>query len=129
MPSQQQLRWSQLRVGITVLVASITLAVLVFLMSGSSGPFASKLYLKSYFQSTAGLRVGAPVTVQGVTVGNVKNIEIIQNPPKAIAPVLVTMKVNKDFAFEIKKDSVAKLATAGVLGELFVDIISKGAKG
>src|SRR6185312_5452319 len=128
MPSQQQLRWSQLRVGITVLAASITLAILIFLMSGSSGPFSSRLYLKSYFQSTAGLRVGAPVTVQGVNIGNVKSIEVVKDPPNKLAPVLVTMKVNKDFAFEIKKDSKAKLATAGVLGELFIDIISKDAK-
>lgn len=129
MPSQQQLRWSQLRVGITVLVASIALAILIFLMSGSSGPFASRLYLKSYFQSTAGLRIGAPVTVQGVNIGNVKNIEVVQDPPNKLAPVLVTMKVNTDYAFEIRKDSIAKLATAGVLGELFVDIVSKDAKG
>jgi phospholipid/cholesterol/gamma-HCH transport system substrate-binding protein len=129
MPSQQQLRWSQLRVGITVLVASITLAVLIFLMSGSSGPFSGRLYLKSYFQSTAGLRKGAPVTVQGVNIGNVNKIEVVEHPPNPLAPVLVTLKVNKDFAFEIKKDSTAKLATAGVLGELFVDIISKDAKG
>src|SRR5438270_3947883 len=115
MPSQQQLRWSQLRVGITVLVSSIVLAILIFLMSGSSGPFSSKLILKSYFQSTAGLRVGAPVTVQGVTIGNVKKIEIVPN--RKLDPVLVTMKVNKDYGFEIRKDSIAKLATAGVLGE------------
>ncbi len=129
MPSQQQLRWSQLRVGITVLVASIALAILIFLMSGSSGPFSSRLYLKAYFQSTAGLRVGAPVTVQGVNIGNVKSVEVVKDPPDKLKPVLITMKVNKDFAFEIRKDSVAKLATAGVLGELFVDIISSEAKG
>jgi phospholipid/cholesterol/gamma-HCH transport system substrate-binding protein len=129
MPSQQQLRWSQLRVGITVLVASITLAILIFLMSGSSGPFTSKLYLKSYFQSTAGLRVGAPVTVQGVNIGNVKAVEVVKDPPDKLKPVLITMKVNRDYAFQIKKDSIAKLATAGVLGELFVDIISNEAKG
>jgi phospholipid/cholesterol/gamma-HCH transport system substrate-binding protein len=129
MPSQQQLRWSQLRVGITVLVASITLAILIFLMSGSSGPFSSRLYLKAYFQSTAGLRVGAPVTVQGVNIGNVKSVEVVKDPPDKLKPVLITMKVNRDYAFEIKKDSIAKLATAGVLGELFVDIISNDAKG
>src|SRR5579863_3327928 len=98
MPSQQQLRWSQLRVGLTVLFASITLAVLIFLMSGSSGLFTSKLILKSYFQSTAGLRVGAPVTVQGVTIGNVKNIEIVKD--RQLDPVLVTMKVSRDYQFE-----------------------------
>jgi phospholipid/cholesterol/gamma-HCH transport system substrate-binding protein len=39
-PSQQQLRWSELRVGITVIVASIVLAILIFLMGGTGGPFA-----------------------------------------------------------------------------------------
>jgi phospholipid/cholesterol/gamma-HCH transport system substrate-binding protein len=127
MPSQQQLRWSELRVGITVVVASITLAVLIFLMSGSSGPFAKKLTLRSYFQSTEGVRVGAPVALHGVTIGNVKSIEVVQDHQQT--PVLVTMKVNRDYAFKIRKDSIASLAAAGVLGELFVDIISKDAKG
>ena len=35
MPSQKQVKWSQLKVGITVLVASVTLAVLIFLMSAT----------------------------------------------------------------------------------------------
>ncbi|MCU1312059.1 MAG: Mammalian cell entry related protein [Candidatus Angelobacter sp.] len=126
MPSQQQLRWSELRVGLTVVFASITLAVLIFLMSGSSGPFAKKLTLQSYFQSTEGLRVGAPVALHGVTIGNVKSIQVV--PDHGLTPVLVTMKVSRDYAFKIHKDSIANLATAGVLGELFVDIISKNVK-
>jgi phospholipid/cholesterol/gamma-HCH transport system substrate-binding protein len=127
MPSQQQLRWSELRVGITVLLASITLGVLIFLMSGSAGPFARKLTLKSYFQSTEGLRVGAPVTLHGVTIGNVKSIRVV--PEEKLAPVLVVMKVSRDYHFKIRKDSIASLSTAGVLGELFVDISSREAKG
>lgn len=129
MPSQQQLRWSELRVGLTVVFASVTLAILIFLMSGTSGPFAKKLTLKSYFQSTEGLRVGAPVALQGVTIGNVKSIQVVPEAEHQLAPVLVTMKVGRQYAFLIKKDSIANLATAGVLGELFVDILSRNAKG
>ena len=127
MPSQQQLRWSQLRVGVTVIVASIVLAILIFLMSGTSGPFSSKLTFYSYFQSTQGLRVGAPVTLEGVTIGNVKRIKLVEG--RQLDPVEVTMKVDPSYGFRIKTDSVANLATAGVLGELFVDITSKDAKG
>ena len=61
MPSQQQLKWSQLRVGITVVVALITLAVLIFLMSGTAGLFTTKLTLYAYFDNAEGLLVGAPV--------------------------------------------------------------------
>ena len=71
MPSQKQLQWSQLKVGLTVLVASITLAVLIFLMSGTGGLFTHKIILKSYFDNAGGLRVGAPVRLAGVDVGNV----------------------------------------------------------
>ena len=65
MPSQKQLKWSQLKVGITVIVAAITLGVLITLMSGG-GLFTSKITLKSYFFDAQGLRVGAPVRLSGV---------------------------------------------------------------
>ena len=41
-PSQKQLKWSQLKVGLTVLAASITLGMLIFLMSGTGGLFTQK---------------------------------------------------------------------------------------
>jgi phospholipid/cholesterol/gamma-HCH transport system substrate-binding protein len=126
-PSQQQLRWSELRVGITVIIACITLAVLIFLMSGSGGPFTSKLTLKAYFQDTSGLRVGSPVAFQGVTIGNVKRIHVL--PGRQFQPIEVTMKLDRDYQQFIKSDSTAELTAAGVLGELYVNIDSTEAKG
>jgi phospholipid/cholesterol/gamma-HCH transport system substrate-binding protein len=125
-PSQQQLRWSELRVGITVIVASVVLALLIFLMGGSGGPFGGKLTLKTYFQSAAGLRVGAPVALEGVTIGNVKSIGVV--PGRQLDPVEVTLRVDEQYKFRIKKDSTASLTAAGVLGDLYVDISSRTAK-
>ena len=71
MPSQKQLKWSQLRVGITVIIASLTLALLLFLMSGTSGLFTKRITLISYFDNAEGLRQGAPVRLSGVDIGNV----------------------------------------------------------
>lgn len=128
MPSQQELRWSQLRVGVTVIVASVVLAVLIFLMSGTAGIFTRKVTLKAYFQAANGLRVGAPVTLQGVTIGNVSGIRIV--PDKPGSPVEVTMKLAQGDALKlVKKDSKAGLTSAGVLGDLFVDIDSRTATG
>jgi len=126
-PSEKQLRWSQLRVGLTVIFSGLVLALLIFLMSGNTGLFGKKLVLKSYFQNTAGLRVGAPVTLEGVGIGNVKEIRVVAG--RQLDPVEVTMKVGGQYAEGIKKDSIAILSTAGVLGELFVDINSKRAHG
>ena len=71
MPSQKQLKWSQLKVGIVVVVASLTLATLIVLMSGG-GMFTSKIILKSYFPDASGLAIGAPVRLSGVDIGSVK---------------------------------------------------------
>ncbi len=129
MPSQKQLRWAQLRVGLTVLFASITLAVLIFLMSGTTGIFTRKLTLFSYVDNASGLRVGAPVRLQGVDVGNVKEISVVPNPPDKRYPVKIELKVSSRYEQFLHKDSKTKLSTAGVLGETFVDIDSTGAKG
>jgi phospholipid/cholesterol/gamma-HCH transport system substrate-binding protein len=126
-PSQQQLRWSELKVGITVLVASIVLALLIFLMGGSGGPFGSKLTLKAYFQNASGLRVGAPVALEGVTIGNVKSIRVV--PGRRVDPVEIVMRVDERYRFRIKKDSIASLTAAGVLGDLYVNIESAQATG
>ncbi len=127
MPSQKQLKWSQLRVGLTVIFALTTLAVLIFLMSGTGGWLTHKIILKAYFDNAGGLREGAPVRLSGVDIGNVKNIRIVEGKPAI--PVEVTMKVNTKYSFNLRKDSIAMLATAGVLGETYVDIDSSLAKG
>jgi phospholipid/cholesterol/gamma-HCH transport system substrate-binding protein len=127
LPSQKQLKWSQLRVGLTVVFASITLAVLIFMMSGTGGWLTRKIVLKAYFDNAGGLRVGAPVRLAGVDIGNVTNVRIVDGKPAT--PVEVTMKVNMKYAFNLRKDSIALLTTAGVLGEIFVDIDSAAAKG
>ena len=127
MPSQKQLKWSQLRVGLTVIFASATLMVLIFLMSGTGGLLTHKIVLKSYFDNSQGLRIGAPVRLQGVDIGNVTSLQIV--PGKQLTPVEVMMKVNTKYSFNLRKDSVTLLSTAGVLGETYIDIDSGSAKG
>ena len=127
MPSQKQLKWSQLKVEITVVVASVTLGFLLFLMSGTAGLFTPRLTVKSYFDNAEGLRVGAPVRLSGVDIGNVTKISIVHDKP--LTPVEVTVKVSTKYGFGLRRDSVTSLETAGVLGETFLDIDSSQAVG
>ena len=129
MPSQKQLKWSELKVGLTVLAACVTLGVLIFLMSGTGGLFTTKIQLKSFFDNANGLRVGAPVRLSGVDIGNVTNIRVVQDPTKQLTPVEVLMKVNTRYRFSLRKDSLTLLSTAGVLGETYIDIDSSQARG
>ena len=127
MPSQKQLQWSELKVGLTVLVASITLAVLIFLMSGTGGFWSHKILLKSYFDDASGLKPGAPVRLAGVDIGNVSAVRVVADKP--LTPVEVTMKVNTKYHYALRTDSVTLLSTAGVLGETYIDIDSSQATG
>ena len=129
MPSQKQLKWSQLRVGITVIVASLTLGFLLFLMSGTSGLFTARITVKSYFDNAEGLRVGAPVRLSGVDIGNVTKISIVSSRDKQLTPVEVTMKISTKYHDALRRDSVTSLETAGVLGETYLDIDSSQAIG
>ncbi|MGB7601223.1 MAG: MlaD family protein [Candidatus Sulfotelmatobacter sp.] len=129
MPSQKQLKWSELRVGVTVIIASLTLALLLFLMSGTGGFFTKRITLVSYFDNASGLRVGAPVRLSGVDIGNVAVIRVVPDKDKQITPVQVVMKVSMKYSFDLRRDSVTSLETAGVLGETYLDIDSSQAIG
>jgi len=128
LPSQQQVHWSQLKVGVLVLVAIATLVALVFLMSGNTGGFwTGHLTLISYFENSAGLKIGAPVNLEGVTIGTVKNIRIV--PERKLTPVEVIMRVSKQYSPALHTDSKSSLETIGVLGDTVVNIDSKFATG
>jgi phospholipid/cholesterol/gamma-HCH transport system substrate-binding protein len=110
-----------------VLTATLVLIGLIFLMSGSTGGFARKLVLRSYFENAAGLKDGAPVTLEGVTVGNVIHVRIIPN--RSPTPVEVTMQVGHEFRRDLHTDSTASIDQAGVLGDSYVDLSSAQASG
>jgi phospholipid/cholesterol/gamma-HCH transport system substrate-binding protein len=127
-PSQQEVQWSQLKVGVLVIVALAALTALIFLMTNSTGGlFNGKLTLRSYFENAAGLKEGAPVNLEGYTVGTVTKIGIV--PARKLTPVEVTFKVGAKYRDAIRTDSTSSLETIGVLGDTVVDINSKSAVG
>ena len=110
-----------------MIVGSVTLAILVFLISGTSGIFTRKIILVTYFDNAEGLRPGQPVDLQGVAIGNVQSVRIV--PGRKLDPVQVIMRINARYQPFLHEDSKATVTTAGVLGESFVDIDSKEATG
>ncbi|WP_263367574.1 MlaD family protein [Edaphobacter bradus] len=131
MPSQQEVRWSQLKVGLIVLAATIFLVTLLFLITSASGIgiLSHKLTITTYFENSAGLKEGAPVNLHGVTIGTVKSVTVVSAPDRKLTPVKVVMKINEKNVAELKKDSKASLTTIGVLGDTVVDISSRFAVG
>jgi phospholipid/cholesterol/gamma-HCH transport system substrate-binding protein len=131
MPSQQEVRWSQLKVGVIVLISVVVLTSLLFLMTSSSGLsfFSHKLAVTTYFENAAGLKIGAAVNLQGVTIGTVKSITVTTAPDRRLTPVQVVMKLDGKYQSSLHTDSKASLTTVGVLGDTVVDINSQVATG
>ena len=128
MPNQHEVRWSQLKVGVLVIVALAALSLLITLMSGSSGGiFSRRIVVHSFFENASGLKPGAPVNLQGVTIGSVKKIIIV--PGRKLTPVEVIMSLGLTYKAALRTDTSASLATAGVLGDTFVDLDSAHATG
>ena len=128
MPSQSEIKWSQLKVGTLVVFAIAALVVLIFLMSNSSGGlFTRKLNLRAYFESANGLKVGAPVTLDGVTIGNVTVVRILaHHEPNSVE---VVCRVGAQYLPSIHTDSLVAIDQAGVLGDSYADITSTHSTG
>lgn len=121
MPQRKEIQWTELRVGITVIVSLIVLGVGIFLISGQIGFLARKYTLRAYFATAAGLRPGSPVELAGIPVGSIKTVRISdsQDPRRAVE---IVMRVGRSYQNQIRSDSVVNETTAGLLGETYLDI-------
>ncbi|HZL52292.1 MAG TPA: MlaD family protein [Terracidiphilus sp.] len=113
------------RLGAFIFVTLTILAAGVFIIGSKEYLFRSTYQLKAQFDNVAGLAEGADVQVGGVHSGMVRNIVL---PHKPGEQVTVIMDLNRSTHEIIKKDSVASIETAGVLGNQFI-AISFGSSG
>src|ERR1700682_6467544 len=84
MAQRKQLTWTELRVGLFVLVGVFVLAVGIFYVTGA-GILGPKYRLKTFLPEVSGLATGAPVRLDGVEIGNVDTIRFVpRTPGKAV---------------------------------------------
>jgi phospholipid/cholesterol/gamma-HCH transport system substrate-binding protein len=126
MAQRKQLTWSELRVGLFVLLGLVILAVGIFYVTGAGGFFGPKYRLKTYLPEVSGLAPGAPVRLDGVEIGNVDQIKIVPReagkPPDRMKSIEVDMRIDKRYQNDILTDSTSSLVTEGLLGNRYVNI-------
>jgi len=111
---------------VTILIVAVGLGALaVFWLPKLS--FGPKLRLGTCFQDVNGLRAGAKVRLAGVDVGAIRNVRA--RPTDRACPGAVEMELRTPYELKIPQDSVASIATAGVLGETYLEIDVSGASG
>ena len=119
----QQSRASEIVTGAFVLFGFAALFFLVtqitnkeFMVSDQGG-----YELVANFENIGSLKVGAPVSMSGVTVGRVESISYDQEVYKAV----VQMHINAQFD-RIPDDSDAAIMTAGLLGGQYIGVTAGG---
>jgi phospholipid/cholesterol/gamma-HCH transport system substrate-binding protein len=134
--SQKKVTFSQLRVGIFVLLAIAVLIFLVLNASGDINPFSRKLHLKARFSDANGLREGSEVRLAGVRVGKVERIVLLDpspvpNAPRVEAQMTIDSTIDGRPANDrIRTDSQAQQGSPSLLGnEMLINITPGSAVG
>jgi phospholipid/cholesterol/gamma-HCH transport system substrate-binding protein len=125
MAQRKQLTWSELRVGLFVIVGLAVLAVAIFYVTGA-GFLGPKYKIKTYLPEVSGLAPGAPVKLDGVVIGNVDQVLLVPREhgkvPDKNHNIMVGMRIDKRYQDDILSDSTASLVTEGLLGNRYVNI-------
>src|SRR5579863_5376981 len=121
MALQNKKRWAQLKVGLLSIFALALLAFLIFLMTSSTGLFVQRTDVYTFLDDSAAIANGAPVRLNGITVGRVATIGLSgSSEPNRI--VRVTLQVENKFLPSIPVDSQAAIAAENLLGTKYINI-------
>ena len=121
MPVQNKASWARLKVGILALFSMAILAVLIFLITGNTNIFESQATVYTYMADAAALTEGAPVNLDGIPIGKVKDIRLsgAKDPARLVR---IDMQIPEGQLKNIPSDSLASIGSANVLGTKYINI-------
>ena len=106
-------------VGGAVLAAAVAFGIYAFQVAGLSGP-SDSYPLTASFRSIEGVSVGTDVRLAGVKIGTVTDVALNPQTFRADTTVSVARGI------EIPDDSAITIASEGLLGGNFVEIVPGG---
>jgi phospholipid/cholesterol/gamma-HCH transport system substrate-binding protein len=109
----------KLRVGVFVLVALTAFLGMIYALGAKSRLFEAKYTIHAEFSEVGGLAEGATVRLAGVQIGRVSGVELPSQPG---GKVRVDLSIARQFTDRVRKDSVARIETQGLLGDKIIEI-------
>jgi phospholipid/cholesterol/gamma-HCH transport system substrate-binding protein len=109
----------KLRVGVFVILALLTFLGLIYALGARARLFESRYTIHAEFTEVGGLLEGATVRLAGVQIGRVTAVTL---PGQPGGKVRVDLTIAKRFSDRIRKNSVARIETQGLLGDKIVEI-------
>lgn len=119
-------RGIEIGTGLFVLLGFVSLLFLTTQLPSSGLKLArakTGYHVSAAFDNVGDLKVGAPVTMAGVTLGEVESVRIDWSTYKAVVSMRIDVKYNK-----IPDDSNVSIQTQGLLGGKYVGIGPGGAE-
>jgi len=114
-------RASEIKVGLFVLIALGAFLVSVLVLTSKSSLFRQTIKVRTSFKNVAGLIAGAETRVAGVTIGYVSDIHFSAKPGDST--VFVELTIDDRGIKKVTKDSKATIATLGLLGKKYIEVI------
>ncbi|HEY3202564.1 MAG TPA: MlaD family protein [Thermoanaerobaculia bacterium] len=108
------------RVGLVVLVALFATMIGIFMIGQRANLFRKKFPYETRFESAAGLIGGNVVSLNGVVVGNVLEVNLSGDP--ADRTVRVVYDVVRRWAPMLRKGTRASIKTRGLLGDKYIEL-------
>ena len=108
------------RVGIVVVIALLATMIGIFMVGQRANLFRKKFPYSTHFESAAGLIPGNVVTLNGVVVGNVLEVNLSGDP--ADRTVRVNYDVVRRAAPMLRKGTRASIKTRGLLGDKYIEL-------
>ncbi len=112
-------RASRLRVGMFVLVAVAVFLGMIYALGARTRLFEPRYSIHAEFTEVAGLTEGATVRLAGVQIGRVADVHL---PAQPGGKVRVELNIARRYADRIRRDSIARIETQGLLGDKIVEI-------
>ncbi|MBI4526465.1 MAG: MCE family protein [Deltaproteobacteria bacterium] len=115
---------SQIRVGSLVFLSLFLLGAVILFMGKEKRLFENRVPFDVHFSRTVGLRVGAPISLGGVTVGSVENLSFPRDVHQNY--IVVRVKIVGEVAPRIRKSMVARIRSLGLLGDKYIELSGGG---
>lgn len=111
---------SNLKVGITVFIGLIIFIFFMFIVGSEENYFTPTYKLRMFVSDVNGLAKGSMVTLGGLKIGYVDDMEF--SVKDGISGIDIVLKLKSKYADRITQNSIAEIKTIGLLGDKYVDI-------
>lgn len=105
------------RVGLLVTIGTALLIITMYLIGDKQNIFGSTFNISANFHNVNGLMVGNNVRFNGINVGTIRHIEIIND-----STIQVEMTIENKVREYIKKNTLASVGTDGLMGNKLINL-------